>query len=752
MSSECRDPRFADMLYAGELDLLSDEDRRALEIHLLECDACFQAASELESAVLHINRDPAVRDAIQKSAAATEMSSRSLWRRYVPAVAAVLVLFALILQPWRPGLDPRDPLEAGIPRLAILDFENLKEQNDPDRLGEIISNLLITDLSESHYLQVVSSQRMYDTRHRLGFGSRSALQPEQADRIAREVDARWLLTGSILQEKPHLVVSSQILDVQSGDVIASQKVSGSADGDVFALVDRLTVEVKTDMALPREAMIEPDLSIAGITTNSRQAYMHFIEGRRQEARVERAAAVRSYRAALENDSTMAMAYYRLSRLAEPHLLARALKYSDRVGTRDRTHILARSTLYLGDTATAMGYYREAIERFPDEKEFLLSLHVYMTSLGNRDEAFDYLTRLLEIDPDHKVAVNMMAYTWASRRNLDSALVYLDRYQALAPDEANPYDSRGQIYSMFGLLDSAKFYYKEALKRDRSFYHSLIGLAHAGLCDHDFETVKEAIDRLDNFRDDVLDGEIPQLRALLYLRKGQAQRAVATLETSLRNSALGRRPSEIASERFLLAHLLSDAGRSDEALAQLARCDYTMIDSMNTFYALKLRHIEGAVLVNNGLHREASQVAVEIIQDVPDSIQALYGFYYVTGAEKLRQKEFAIAAENLSQAVASYPSFMGDLMLARAELEAESREGLADELLFLANSCTRHRTLWGSWQIRVHYYAGLALESDRRFEEAEQQYSLYLRSWGESNLNKDEVADARQRLSRLRSSP
>jgi TolB-like protein len=52
--------------------------------------------------------------------------------------------------------------------LAIMYFDNLAQPEDPNRLGEIVTELLITGLSESQYVQVVSSQRLYDTLKLLG--------------------------------------------------------------------------------------------------------------------------------------------------------------------------------------------------------------------------------------------------------------------------------------------------------------------------------------------------------------------------------------------------------------------------------------------------------------------------------------------------------------------------------------------------------------------------------------------------------
>lgn len=47
-------------------------------------------------------------------------------------------------------------------------FDNLVDPGDSLRLGEIATNLLITDLSQSRYVNVVSSQRLYDILKQFG--------------------------------------------------------------------------------------------------------------------------------------------------------------------------------------------------------------------------------------------------------------------------------------------------------------------------------------------------------------------------------------------------------------------------------------------------------------------------------------------------------------------------------------------------------------------------------------------------------
>ena len=58
---------------------------------------------------------------------------------------------------WRPRRRPIPQANS----LAVFVFENLKDVEDPERLGQILQELLITDLSGGA-VKVFSSQRLYD--------------------------------------------------------------------------------------------------------------------------------------------------------------------------------------------------------------------------------------------------------------------------------------------------------------------------------------------------------------------------------------------------------------------------------------------------------------------------------------------------------------------------------------------------------------------------------------------------------------
>ena len=108
---------------------------------------------------------------LQKETAGVSVvkSKKKLLPFIVPAsIVFILVLLFLIFKPFKFEISPEKKATAEENTLAIMYFDNLVDPADSTKLGEIITNLLITDLTESQYLRVVSSQRLYDILKLLG--------------------------------------------------------------------------------------------------------------------------------------------------------------------------------------------------------------------------------------------------------------------------------------------------------------------------------------------------------------------------------------------------------------------------------------------------------------------------------------------------------------------------------------------------------------------------------------------------------
>jgi len=192
----------------------------------------------------------------------------------VPAsVIFIIALIFLVLKPFKFEVAPEKGAIAKENSLAIMYFENLKDPEDKDKIAQMITALLITGLSETpQYMQVVSSQRLYDILKLLGKEDLKVIDKTVASEVARKAGVKWILTGKILQTKPNMVLISEISEATTGKIKATQRASGATGEDIFAMVDKLSAEIAKALSLPEQAKKELEKPVADVTTHSQEAY------------------------------------------------------------------------------------------------------------------------------------------------------------------------------------------------------------------------------------------------------------------------------------------------------------------------------------------------------------------------------------------------------------------------------------------------------------------------------------------------
>ena len=377
----------------------------------------------------------------------------------IPAsVVFILVLLFLILKPFKFEIGPEKGAVAKENSLAIMYFENLVDREDKERLGEIVTNLLITGLSESQYLNVVSSQRLYDILKLLGKEETKVIDRSTASQVASKAGSKWMLLGSILQVEPQIILTSQLVEVEKGRVLAAQRITGEPKEKIFSIVDRLTLKVKKDLSLPAQAEKEETPKVADVTTHSQEAYRYYLEGMDHYNKYYFTEAEKSFEKALEYDSTFAMAYCWLAYLKsgeeQKRLTAKAVKYSHKASQKERYYIKGWAAYVSGNYREDIKELQKIVERYPDEKEaFYLLGMMYAYNLHELEEGVHYLNKAIQIDPLYKLAYNMLSYSYNEMGDFEKSIWAINKYIELAPDEANPYDSRAIF--MPGMANSTR---------------------------------------------------------------------------------------------------------------------------------------------------------------------------------------------------------------------------------------------------------------------------------------------------------
>jgi tetratricopeptide (TPR) repeat protein/predicted Ser/Thr protein kinase len=690
-------------------------------------------------------------------AAVAARPKRNLLKLLVPAsVAFLIILFLLILKPFKVEITPERTAVAEERSLAVMYFENLADPGDENRLGEMITSLLITDLSESQYfVRVISRQRLYDILKLLGKEELKKVDRTVASEVARKAQVRWILTGDILQTEPNIVLTSDISDPATGEIVATWRVNGEKGEDIFSVVDKLTTQIKEDLSLPGGSAKGLDKSVADVTTRSPEAYRYYLEGLDNYNRVYFADAERSFRKALEYDSTFAMAYFRLATLRQgqerSELLAKAEEYSDRVSKKERFYIKILQAGASGKNQDYLEGLQEMTKYFPDDKEAFEWLAMYYFEMHQYPEAISYFNKALEIDPLFKLIYNMLAYTYNQTGDFEKSIWAINKYISIAPDEANPYDTRGDLYAWNGKIEQAMNSYRKALETKPDFYASWAKLGHMHLFKREYAQAESCYKELAGSDQKDIRSQGRVLLAYVPAYQGKFKQALKLLDDGLAADRMEQVEGDNVARKHSLKALLyletsqaEPARQEAEKVVEISRRVYPD----NKIWG---RQHYAHLLAESGDLKRAEQVASALEKDIGENDEARICFYwYAQGCVDFFEGNVEQSVVNLERAADHLEQFYANYMLARAYLQSGQLDKAVTRLESMLSKYDESRAGTVIWAVKAHYLLGLAYEQSGWNSKAVEQYQEFLKIWKDADPKVPEMGDAKQRLERLTS--
>ena len=119
-----------------------------------------------------------------------------------------------------------------LPTIAVLPFASVSAERDSDHFADGLTDEVITDLSMIKTLRVISRQ--------------SAMRFKASDKdmrtIARELGARYVLTGGIRRAGTNLRITAQLVDARADAQLWADKFTGTLE-DVFEIQEHLSRQI-----------------------------------------------------------------------------------------------------------------------------------------------------------------------------------------------------------------------------------------------------------------------------------------------------------------------------------------------------------------------------------------------------------------------------------------------------------------------------------------------------------------------------
>ena len=351
-------------------------------------------------------------------------------RRWWPALAAVVLIGAGGWAVWR--ARGRSDVSISASRVAVLPF-TVHGSGDLAYLGDGMVNLLGTSLDGAGDLHTVDPRTLLGT---LARGRSGPLDPEAGAALATNLGAGLYVLGDIVKVGDSLHIEASLYE--HGGPVARGAVEGETE-QLFGLVDRLAAQLLANRTSGPGTRVT---QIAAVTTASLPALKAYLEGEHEFRAGHFTQAADAFRRAVAADTMFALAYYRLSIVAEWLVqteLARqaaeqAVRHADRLSDHDRQLLQAFLAGRRGDAIDAERRYRAILGTYPDDLEAWIQLGEVLFHFGpllgrgieRSREAFE---RVLVLDPENVAAVVHLARVAAAdggRAELDSLVARMVR--------------------------------------------------------------------------------------------------------------------------------------------------------------------------------------------------------------------------------------------------------------------------------------------------------------------------------------
>jgi serine/threonine protein kinase/tetratricopeptide (TPR) repeat protein len=327
-------------------------------------------------------------------------------------------------------------------RVAVMPF-SIHTSPEFDFLGDAFVTLISTKLDGAGSWRAVNYGRILAASQ-----DQSRIQdPDRAAEFVEEFNASMFVLGSIFETSGQITVTATLYNVESlMEPIGIAEASGPAS-DYMPIVDRVAQQLLVNADGGPTARVS---QIAGVTTESVEAFKAYLDGENAFYRSDFLAASTSFERATELDSTFALAWYRLAVTSTwliradvgRNAAARAVENSERLSDRYRDLLLAMHAHQNGKMDEAEALYRLHLASYPEESEAWFNL----AELLFHDAPFDGRSfiqskeiweRILEQEPNNEHALVHLARIAAAESDSTLFVSLFDRIAERSDSDRSP---------------------------------------------------------------------------------------------------------------------------------------------------------------------------------------------------------------------------------------------------------------------------------------------------------------------------
>ena len=226
---------------------------------------------------------------------------------------------------WTGRPQPAATNASGKPAVAVLYFENNTGDASLDWMRTGLTDMMVTDLSQSADIEVLGTDRLVQILQELKRADDRVISADVVREIASRAGVNNVLVGSYVKAGDTIRITARLQETQTGRIVTAERVEGA--GRIERVRDRRRAHtpfhVEDRRIGRRESRIAADAprtcsdagldrDVTDITTDSIEAYRYYVEGMNFHERGLSSQAVPLLEKAIEIDPNFAMAYAKLA--------------------------------------------------------------------------------------------------------------------------------------------------------------------------------------------------------------------------------------------------------------------------------------------------------------------------------------------------------------------------------------------------------------------------------------------------------
>ena len=353
--------------------------------------------------------------------------------------AAVLVIGWLMFRGGPADFDDR----LAITSLAVLPFENIRDDPEVDYLADGIAESLINQLSQLPQLSVMARSTAF--RYRGDFDPQT---------VGDDLGVRAVLTGRVVQQGDLLNVQAELVDAEKGTQLWGQQFEYPLD-DLLSVQSDLATEISKALDLRLTGEEQAQIAVSG--TADSEAYQAYLRGRflwGERTNEDFVAAIDFFEEARQKDPNYALAY---AGLADSYFLLGAQFYgadenyppTDAIAQSRSSALQAlRLDPNLAEPHATLGFIRFArdmdwgaaeldfliaIDHDPDYATARLWYALYLSVMRRHDEAIEQCRRAVDLEPTSALANRGLGNNLMRAGRFDEGIEQLETARQLNPE-------------------------------------------------------------------------------------------------------------------------------------------------------------------------------------------------------------------------------------------------------------------------------------------------------------------------------